>query len=252
MLGIQKQLPEYQRNPMRFPAGGIVNEEVRYPIDDFADNDSFDMSDSAEEAVTKESIEAERDEKMKDVRSTQKDLNDFADNLEQSDSKVAKKMGKGARFIASAVGLAGTFLVSKYSSKLTIETLKSFGKSKTFAGLAEKLKPLKRPALKAVVKAKNFVSELMTKPYIKETVEKAKNSNIGQKVSEFLKNDKIKQALEPIKNTWNSAKNIKFNGEKIQSAFENTMAATATGSVLVDNLTGRNDNKSVVELATGS
>ena len=47
-------------------------------------------------------------------------------------------------------------------------------------------------------------------------------------------------------------KDIKIDGKKVQNAAENTMAVTTTGSVLVDNLTGRNNDKSAIELATGS
>ena len=45
-------------------------------------------------------------------------------------------------------------------------------------------------------------------------------------------------------------KNI--NADKIQSGIENTMAASTTASVIIDDLAGRNDDKSNINLALGA
>ena len=70
-------------------------------------------------------------------------------------------------------------------------------------------------------------------------------------LKDFLNNKQVARVFEPLKNTLKSIKEIKINGKSVQSFAENTMAATTTGSVLVDNLTGRNNDKSNIELATG-
>ena len=176
----------------------------------------------------------------------------MADELEDSDSKVSKKLGKGARFMASAVGLAGTFLVAKCSSKLTIETLKSFAKSKTMASTLETFKSVKAPLESGLKSVKQFATEAMEKPAVQEQIAKLKNSKVGKTIDGFLNNEKVKKVTEPLRNTISQLKDIKIDGKKVQNAAENTMAVTTTGSVLVDNLTGRNNDKSAIELATGS
>ena len=66
-----------------------------------------------------------------------------------------------------------------------------------------------------------------------------------------MKNEKIAKYAEPLKNTINSIKDTKIDGKKIQNFVENAMAVTTTGSVIVDDLAGRNDEKSATELAAG-
>ena len=42
------------------------------------------------------------------------------------------------------------------------------------------------------------------------------------------------------------------DGDKVQTSIENTMAAATTASVIIDDLAGRNNNKSNVDLALGA
>lgn len=257
MIGIQNQPQLKLGHSVNFTSKKPWEEsKVNFASeDDSFDSNSLEEHDDVEEndnCDVKQKIKDEQEAETEKINDTQKGWEDFADELEKSDNKAVKKMGKGARFIASAIGLAGTFVVSKYSSKLTIETLKSFGKSKTMESTIETLKGAKQPILDTLNAAKKFVTELAEKPKVKAKIDSLKNSEVGKAVTDFLANEKVKKVTEPIKNTIDSIRDTKINGEKIQSAAENTMAATATGSVLVDNLTGRNDDKSAIELATGS
>ena len=59
-------------------------------------------------------IESERDEKVDQYTRDQADWNEFADNLEKSDSKVAKKASKVVRFGAALIGVAAAFVGAKY------------------------------------------------------------------------------------------------------------------------------------------
>lgn len=247
MLGIQNQpqLSKVVSSPVSF--NGKSRQE--YSFDD--DYDEFEYADVEPKSVTKEEIEKERDKKINDVKDVQKGWEDFAKELEESDNKAMSKMGKGARLVASAVGLAGTFLVAKYSSKLTIETLKSFAKSKTMKGTLDSVKGAKKPFEKAWNSITKFTGEMLEKPVIKSKIDMVKNSKVVKGTQEFFQKESVKKLTEPIKNTLKSVKDIKINGEKTQAVVENTMAGVTTGSVLVDHLTGRNDDKSVVELATG-
>lgn len=248
MLGIknQPQLSNSVTSPVSF--NGKARPEAFIPEDEY---DEFEYVDAEPKAFSKEDIERERDKKVNDVKDVQKGWEDFAEELENSDNKAMSKMGKGARVIASAIGLAGTFLVAKYSSKLTIETLKSFAKSKTMKGTIDSVSGLKKPITNTWNSLKKFTGEILEKPMIKSKVDLVKNSKAYKSVQEFLQKDSVKKLTEPVRNTYNSLKGIKINGEKTQNIVENTMAGVTTGSVLVDNLTGRNDDKSVVELATG-
>ena len=241
MLGIQNQPQIGQNNSLSFQSRHNDRTYVNY--DDDEDFDSFDR---------KEEAKADRDSAKRKVADDKAEWDNLADELENSDSKVSKKLGKGARFMASAVGLAGTFLVAKCSSKLTIETLKSFAKSKTMASTLETFKSVKAPLESGLKSVKQFATEAMEKPAVQEQIAKLKNSKVGKTVDGFLKNEKVKKVTEPLRNTISQLKDIKIDGKKVQNAAENTMAVTTTGSVLVDNLTGRNNDKSAIELATGS
>jgi hypothetical protein len=207
---------------------------------------------SLSDAFDRSSIDAERDEKLEQIDEQRQQFDDLANELEKSDSKIAKKASKGIRIASTILGLVGTFVVAKYSSKVAIETLKTMSNNPAVQKTLESLKGAKEPAKKVLDSAKKTVSEILKKPAIKENIDKIANSKIGKTVAETLKNEKVAKVLEPIKKSLKSVKDIKVNGSSVQSFIENTMAATTTGSVLVDNLTGRNNNKSNVELATGA
>ena len=206
------------------------------------DYDSFD----------KESVEFERNKVRKQFDADKNDWDNFADELEKSADKVSKGMGKGARFIATAVGLAGTFVVAKYSSKLTIETLKSLAKSKTAQSVINKVSELKGPINKVKETASGVIKNIAEKPAVKAKMDLIKNSKIVKSAESLLKSEKVQSVIEPVKNTLSSIKDIKINGKRVQSGIENTMAATVVGSDIVDTLAGRNDDKSTLELAAGS
>jgi hypothetical protein len=196
-------------------------------------------------------IENERDEKIDQFTKDQDDWNDFAEQLENSDNKVVKKTGKAARFVATLFGLAGAFVGAKYGSKLAIETLKSVANNGSSKKIIESLKGLKEPATKVIKSIGDNAKKVAETPFVKENLAKLENSKFGQVVSGFVKNEKVAKVLEPVKNTLKSMKDIKIDGNKIQNFIENTMAVTTTGSVLVDDLAGRNNDKSTVELASG-
>lgn len=200
-------------------------------------------------------IESERDEKVDQYTRDQADWNEFADNLEKSDSKVAKKASKVVRFGAALIGVAAAFVGAKYGSRLTIETLKSLSKSKTAQSVVDGAKKMKEPAMKTFGMIKEGAKKLADSPAVKDMIEKVKTSKVGKKVGEmatkFMKNEKVVKYAEPLKNTFESIKNTKIDGKKIQNFVENAMAVTTTGSVIVDDLAGRNDEKSATELAAG-
>ncbi len=197
-------------------------------------------------------IETERDQKIDQFTKDKAEWDEFADNLEQSDSKVAKKAGKVVRLGASILGLAATFVGAKYGSKLAIETLKSFTKNDTAKKVVENVKKLKRPAMRAMVYARKAVRSIAKQPSVQKAVETLKNSKATEAIQNFVKNEKVAKVLEPVKTTLKSMKDVKIDGKKVQNFIENTMAVTTTGSVLVDDLAGRNNDKSATELAMGA
>ena len=215
---------------------------------DFSDAPYVDYS----EAFDEEQAKRELDAKMESVRKHQQEMEETAEKLEEIDSKYAKGAGKLFRYGAAAVGILGTFFASKYSSKLLIETLKTAAKSPSLQKIPETLKTVQKPAMDAVQSAKGAVNEALKNPKVAEKIAKITDSKIVKTAKAILENKTVSKVLEPVKNTLLAAKDIKINGKSVQSAVENTMAATTTGCVIIDDLTGRNNNKSVVDLATGS
>ena len=203
-------------------------------------------------ADLKYDIESERDQKVDQFSKDKAEWDEFADNLEQSDSKVAKKASKVVRLGATLLGLATTFVGAKYGSKLTIETLKSFTKNDTAQSIIKSVKKFKRPAMRAMVKVRQAARSIAKQPAVQETVAKLKNSKTGEAIAKFVNNEKVAKVLEPLKTTVKSMKDVKIDGKKVQNFIENTMAVTTTGSVLVDDLAGRNNDKSSAELAMGA
>jgi cell fate (sporulation/competence/biofilm development) regulator YlbF (YheA/YmcA/DUF963 family) len=239
MIGIQSQpqLQSSQTAPFREPHGGA---KISFKSSEI-DNDDF----------SKEDIEAERDAKVDDINKQKEDWDNLADELENSDNKFSKKLAKPIRWCASLLGLAATFVLAKYSSKLTLETLKSFTKTEGAKATIDSLKNAKEPIKNVIQSGKKIVNEAIQNPKVQECIKSLKDSKAGKAVAEFMKNEKVAKVLEPLKTTFESIKNIKIDGAKIQSGVENTMAATTTASVAVDNLTGRNNGKSNLDLATG-
>lgn len=199
----------------------------------------------------KRKIEDENKEKIDQFEKDQADWNEFADNLEKSDNKVAKKASKVVRIGAALLGIAATFVGAKVGSKVAIETVKSLGTSGTGKTIIESAKKMKEPLEKGFKALTESAKKVAKMPVVQETVEKLKASKAGKTIINALNNEKVAKVLEPLKNTVESVKDIKVDGKKVQSFIENTMAVTTTGSVIVDDLAGRNNNKSATELAVG-
>lgn len=239
MLGIQAQPQVNIKQNVNFK--GNDRPERRYADMDTDDYDEFD----------KESIESDRDEKLDQINQSKSDLEGLADELDKNGGKVGQKASKIVRYGAAAMGVVATFVAAKFSSKLAIETLKSFGKSKGAQSVVEGLKAAKEPLGKAFESTKKIITSAAKNPKVKAGIDKVMNSNIGKKAAEFVKNEKVAKVLEPVKNTLKSMKNVKIDGKRVQSWAENIMAGTTTGSVIVDDIAGRNKEKSNVDLAAG-
>ena len=235
MLEIQSQPQVKIRQAVHFKGKGDFRPVLTSPYDEF----------------DREALEAERDGKLDEIDQQRRQIEELADELESSDSKLVKKTSKGVRFVASALGIVGTFVAAKYSSKVAIETLKTMAKNPSVQKAMDSLKGVKEPVARAAGAVKEFAVGILEKPKVKEVIDKTLNSRAVTAVKSFAKNEKVAKVLEPIKNTLKSVKEIKINGKSIQSAVENTMAATTAGSVLVDNITGRNNDKSSLEVASG-
>lgn len=110
---------------------------------------------------------------------------------------------------------------------------------------------MKEPVSKTFSTIVEQAKKMVKTPTAQKIIERAEKSKIGQTVINTLKNEKVAKAMEPLKKTFDSIKNIKVDGKKVQSFIENAMAITTTGSVVVDDLAGRNNNKSTAELAAG-
>ena len=218
--------------------------------------DVCDFSDAEvvpyEEVFDEKQALKERDKKLEEIESQKSSLEETAEKLEEIDSPYAKKAGKVFRFGAAVVGIAGTFLASKYSAKLTIETLKSVAKNPKLAELAKGAEVIKQPISEIAGGVKKLADIAMENPSIKANVEKVVNSKAVKTAKAILDNKIVSNVLEPLKNTIKSVKDIKVNGKSVQSGIENTMAATTTGCVIIDDLTGRNNDKSNSDLALGS
>ena len=200
----------------------------------------------------RDAIDAERDEKLSQIEEQKRQMEELADEFENSDNKIVKKTSKGIRFAASAFGVIGTFIAAKYSSKVAIETLKTVAKNPAIQKTFESAKVAQAPLMKAAETAKGFAKLALENPKVQDAISKISNSKYANTVKTFLKNEKVAKVLEPVKKTIDSIKDVKVNKDSVQSFVENTMAATTTGSVIVDNLTGRNNDKSALEVASGA
>lgn len=236
MLGIQNSLS--------------VNNSVKFGHNEMSDY-SYNTPDipSDEYSFSKEEIELERDKKLKDLDDTKASFEDLADNLDKNPDKISKGTGKVVRLAASAIGIVSTFVMAKYGSKVTINAFRNFAKSKTaqniMNGTGSFVKPLKSGAKSISKKMADVTSPIMIK------VKDSKLGTLAKGCAEkpFVKNtiEKVQGYKEAVKTL---AKNI--NGDKIQSGIENTMAASTTASVIIDDLAGRNNEKSNLNLALGA
>lgn len=237
MLGIQNSLPV--NNTVKF---GRAGEEDYYQDRRFLD----DMPDE----FSKASIEAERDKKMADIDQGRANLDEIADTLDKNPDKLSKKASKIVRFGSAALGLVGTYVMAKYGSKASINAFKSFGKSETAGHLAKAGKSIIKPLKDGFVATKGAFTKFIGNPI----VQSLKNTKAGKAVQTFFEKPGVKNFIERVDGYKEAGKVLlkSVNGEKIQNAVENTMAASATASVLIDDLAGRNNDKSNLDLALGA
>ena len=222
--------------------------ELTRDVVDLSDGEYVDYEEVTDEQIAKEDL----DKKLDRIKEQQQQLKDTAQQLEEIDSKYAKGAGKFFRYGASALGILGTFFASKYSSKLLIETLKSAVKNPKLGDLPAAAGKIKEPVNNLIHGAREFINHTMENPAVKSKVDAVKNSTIGKVVKAIIDNPQVKRVLEPIKNTLASVKDIKINGKSVQSIAENTMAGTTTACVVVDDLTGRNNDKSAIDLISAA
>lgn len=237
MLGVQNSLPV--TNSVKF------GQREHYNYDNYNHNYDYDDSDT----FSQEDIESERDAKLKDLNETRASFDDLADNLDKNPNAISKGAGKVVRFASAAIGIATTFIMAKYGSKVTIGALRTFAKSKTATNVLEGAKKLSTPLTNGFKIASEFTSKKAV-----PLINKLKMSPFGKKVVEFAEKPNVKNMLGKVKEYKEATKSFmkNINADKIQSGVENTMAASTTASVIIDDLAGRNDNKSNVNLALGA
>lgn len=240
MLGIQDKLP--------------INSQVKFGSS-FIDDDYYNdynipeqLPDSVE--LNEEQINKERDEKIAKVNGVKQDFDNFADTLEKNPNKMFQKAGKFVRVGSMIAGLGVTFIMAKYGSKVSINAFKSFGKSEFVQGILKGGKKLFNKAKPISESVTSGLSNKVSNPIIN----RLKDSKLGKMASKFLERSAIKNTVDKLVGYKEAGKLLikSINGEKIQSAMENTMAASATASVLIDDLAGRNDNKSNLDIALGA
>ena len=244
MLGVQNNLPV--SHPVKFRANDdyLEGEAPRYIPEPYEAADEY-----VKPEFDPDEINAERDRKMAEYERTQADMNKFADSLDKNPDKLSKGLGKVVRFGASAIGLAGTFVLAKYGAKVSIGTLKGLAKSNVAKDIVNVGKSAFEPIGKGLKSIKATLNKVVGNPI----AEGFKKSKIGQKVEKFMAQENVKNFVDKAKGYNEAIKELvkSVNGEKVQGLAENTLAASATASVAIDNLAGRNKDKSNLDLALG-
>ncbi len=239
MLGIQSNLPV--SNPVKF--GHSVDYDDGYKTGAM-EPDEFYHEPSQEE------IEAERDEKLADINQTKNEMDRFADSLDQNPSKLSKGASKAVRFVSGALGLVTAFVTAKYGAKISIGILKGVAKSNVAKDAVNISKSAFKPVANGFKSLGNAWSKFVGSPVIKAF----KNTTLGKKTAEFMAKPNVKSFIEKAQGYGEATKTLvkSVNKQKVQSAVENTLAASTTASVLIDDLAGRNKNKSNLDLALGA
>ncbi len=237
MLGVQNSLPV--TNSVKF------GQREHYNYDNYNHNYDYDDSDT----FSQEDIESERDAKLKDLNETKANFDDLANNLDKNPNALSKGAGKVVRFASAAIGIATTFVMAKYGSKVTIGALRNFAKSKTATNVLEGAKNISTPLTKGLKTVNEFASKKAG-----PLMNKLKDSSFGKKVVEFAEKPNVKNVLGKVQEYKDATKSFvkNINADKVQSGIENTMAASTTASVIIDDLAGRNDDKSNINLALGA
>lgn len=239
MLSVQNNLPSCQ--PVKFKG--------------YQENNNYGRSyDDEPDTFSKDDIEEEKNQKLSGINDTRSSLDEMADTLDSNPDKISHKMSKAVRFASAVIGLAGTFVVAKYSSKLTINGMKNIAKSKFVQDAIKTLKGGAEKAPEVLDKAKPFVNKVVENPKLVKNIEALKNSKVGKAFKQFADTKFVKTAVAKAQAYGEAGKVFakSITGNKVQSAVENTLAASTTASVLIDDLAGRNDRKSSMDLALGN
>ena len=240
MLGIQSNLPV--TNPVKFGHSVDYEDESFKPQD--MGPDEFYHEPSQEE------LETERNKKIADIEQTQNDMNKFADSLEKNPGKLSKGASKLVRGVSGVLGLVTAFVTAKYGAKISIGILKGVAKS----NVAKDALNITKSAFKPLGSAFKSLGSAWNKFIGNPTIKAFKNTTLGKKTAEFMAKPNVKSFVEKAQGYKEAAKTLvkSVKGDKVQSVLENTLATSATASVLIDDLAGRNKNKSNLDLALGA
>lgn len=240
MLGVQNSLPV--SHPVKFKGIDDYDNETQRYVPDYE-------PDEYTPEFNQEEIEAARDKKKAEYERTQADMNKFADSLDKNPDKLSKGLSKAVRFGAGIIGLAGTFVLAKYGAKVSIGTMKGFAKSNVAKDIVNIGKSAFEPISKGLKAAKTTLNKLVGTP----VAEAFKKTKLAGKLDKFMAKEDVKNFVEKANGYKEAVKVLakSVNGEKIQNVAENTLAASATASVAIDNLAGRNNDKSNLDLALG-
>ena len=235
MLGIQGSLPV--TNSVKFGQNPYMDDSE---YADYSEVSDYDVSDR----FSKEAINKERDEKLKDFNETRQVFDDVADNLDKNPDKFSKGASKVLRLASTIVGLGVTFVTAKYGSRASIGMFKELGKS----GLGKWITGHGASLMSTISKKGGSLVEVLKKSSIASNFLK---SNVGQKLTQTLNKPLVKDAISFIKGNSKEMVN-KVKAVNFRSIVENTMGASAATAVLVDDIAGRNDDKSNKELFLGA
>lgn len=239
MLGIQNSLPINNSVKFGHRESYDYNSHQDYSYDAPAEEDSF----------SQENIEAERDAKLNELNKTRASFDDLAETFDKNPNAISKGAGKVVRFASAVVGVAATFVMAKYGSKVTIGALRNFAKSKTVTNGLKSAENLVKPMQNGLKSVKTHIANFSA-----PVVQKLKNTSFGKAAVKFAEKPSVKNVIEKAQGYKEAIKTLvkSINGDKVQSGIENTMAASTTASVIIDDLAGRNDKKSNIDLALGA
>jgi len=237
MLGIQVQPQLKAKNNVSFMSRECDSDHWPTRLDEY-DNDEFD----------RDSLENERDKQLEDIDKTKSELDNLAENLENSDNKYVKKSSKLVRTGAAIMGLLSAFVMTKYSTKLGIETLKSIAKSPAGKSTVEAIAKPARSIYGAFGKLYKNIKEA---PVVKDNITKLTDSSLGKAVKNFMEKDSVKKIVEPVRETLKAMSFKNINKKAVQNTTETVLATSATVFEGLDTMTGRNDDKTNFQLATG-
>lgn len=235
MLGIQGSLPI--TNSVKFGQNPYMDDSEYVEFTELPDKDGVDN-------FSKESVNKERDEKLRDFNETKQVFDDVANNFDKNPDKFSKTASKALRFASAVVGLGVTFVTAKYGSRASIGMFKELGKS----GLGKWITKHGSSLVSAISKkGGSFVNVLKESSMVSNFVK----SNTGKKIAQILNKPLVKDVIGFIKGNSKEMVN-KIKAVNFRTVIENTMGASAATAVLVDDIAGRNDDKSNKDLFLGA